>query len=80
MAYMCIKCGLRWHNRPLSGSCPRGGNHQIKMDDGQPGKHWMCSKCGLRAAGSTHPLAAAGISGAGFRKEIRIQFQKQCAN
>lgn len=62
MAYMCIKCGLRWHNRPRSGTggCLRGENHRVVADDGKPGKHWQCSKCGIRAAGSTHPLVGSG--------------------
>jgi hypothetical protein len=68
MAYMCIKCGLRWHKRPLSGSCPRGGNHRIKVDDGQPGKHWMRSKCGLRVGGSTHPLVGTCGRGGGHQR------------
>jgi hypothetical protein len=65
MAYMCIKCGLRWANRPLSGGCPRGGNHRVVSDDGKPGKHWQCSKCGLRAGGSTHPLVGTCGRGGG---------------
>ncbi|MDR1144286.1 MAG: hypothetical protein LBK77_08760 [Spirochaetaceae bacterium] len=56
--WKCIKCGSStWsNNKPLVGTCYKGGGHRWVSNDGSKATIWRCGKCGSSTASSNRPL------------------------
>jgi rubrerythrin len=57
--WRCSKCGYSMPsiNKPLVGSCPRGGGHSWHAQNPGGTTHiWRCGKCGSSITGANRPL------------------------
>jgi ABC-type ATPase with predicted acetyltransferase domain len=56
--WKCTKCGnTTWsNNKPLVGSCVKGGGHRWVSNDGQSPAIWRCGKCGNVITTANRPV------------------------
>jgi rubrerythrin len=55
--WRCTKCGMVTSgiNKPLVGTCSKGGGHRWTANNSVTSKFWYCTKCGITTTSANRP-------------------------